>query len=308
MGPEDDLQRMDEMNKRVVTSLLGLRNAKHGIERLEETISNAATTDPASSAKATGLRTSHTSGTCPACGHDPSSHYAHIPLPSVPRLYRYDPNFRLTPFGILTLVLAAWVLLESVFCALYCRPTEAVCAIAHLTSPGDGPCPLLMTRDPNGPYPFHALPTKLDEWLLGGRGLPLLAALSERAGDALADSWDAIVGADLTKVDPRRLDYWARYRLRRRLARRGLGFGGRVLTPEERMSWRQRLELMPDGKDRRLLEHWQAIGRAQEAELAAARKAGGGMHRGHGTAVGGRGDGGGADEGGGESMGADEDI
>lgn len=74
----------------------------------------------------------------------------------------------------LTIMVLVWAVAEATMCYAFCRP--ATCG------PGV-PC----NWKPSDPTPGSALPIKLDEWVLGGRGARLANAVSEAVGDTWLD-------------------------------------------------------------------------------------------------------------------------
>ncbi|CAK7198378.1 hypothetical protein SEUCBS139899_001039 [Sporothrix eucalyptigena] len=136
----------------------------------------------------------------------PTVSYVQIPLP---RLYRANPDVKLTFLGALVLLLSVWLAAESTACALFCRPTACQSGQACQWSPDD-------------PSFGAAIPIKLDQWLTGGRGRVLASWAGEEVGDWVADAWDAATGTDIRQIDSTYFSFEEKRRHRRRLQKRGL--------------------------------------------------------------------------------------
>jgi hypothetical protein len=199
---ERELQTFDRMSKSLRTGLLGIRSAKQGIERLEGKVAKNEPKD-ASQVLADLGSLSGSSIPMPRPQLD-SVTYLYLPL-----LYRRQPRFKLTPFGILSLVLAVWYIVESVFCYLYVEPYE---------------CPPNLTCDwsPHEPYYPYATPFMLDEWATGGKGRSAAWRVGEELGDLVAEVSDWVTGSDFRKRDEMYMNVWQRKRHRRRLEKQGL--------------------------------------------------------------------------------------
>lgn len=186
------------MSKSLKTGLQGIRSAKQGIERLEDSISQHKLTrdHDLTDIKTPGVTILH---------HPPISE----PYVALPILYHRDPKFRLTPLGLFTLLVAIWYTIESVFCSLYVDTYE---------------CPRGMVCDwsPNEPYFPYATPFMLDEWISGGKGRALVWRVGEEIGDAAAEVADWATGHDFTQDEVMYMNIWDRRRHRRRLHKRGL--------------------------------------------------------------------------------------
>ncbi|KAI5925355.1 hypothetical protein F4810DRAFT_75537 [Camillea tinctor] len=203
---ERELETYDRMSKTLKTGLLGIRSAKRGIERLEDKVTHAEhKEDPTqaqasipASAQKTVVRTITKTA-------KPTAHTIKIPL-----LYQRSPNFRFTPFGLLTFLFVVWYTLESVFCYLYAAPQYN--------------CLPTMQCDwsPNEPYFPYTMPFMLDEWATGGKGRAAAWRIGEEVGDAMADISDWITNTDFTQFDQRYMNVWERKRHRRRLRKHGM--------------------------------------------------------------------------------------
>ena len=95
-------------------------------------------------------------------------------------------------FSLILLVLTAWLVLETVMCYFFCRPTTCGPGISCEWNPSD-------------PSFGVALPRKLDEWALGGRGLRLASEMGQRVGDFALDVWCVAFDGDSDSAsDPAR--------------------------------------------------------------------------------------------------------
>ncbi|KAL7627921.1 hypothetical protein AAE478_002116 [Parahypoxylon ruwenzoriense] len=199
-----ELQIYDRMSKSLKTGLLGIRSAKKGIERLEDKVMHT-------EHKAGQIHTDlNTSSTKPRT-HVPANLDNSGPvLISIPALYRKSPKFRLTKFGLLTLLILIWYIIESIFCFLYAAP--------QYDCTPDLPC----DWSPNEPYFPYTTPFMLDEWATGGKGRELTWWIGEEVGDILADVSDWVTNTDFTQFDQKYMNVWERKRHRRRLRKHGL--------------------------------------------------------------------------------------
>ncbi|KAI1110855.1 hypothetical protein F5Y14DRAFT_427295 [Nemania sp. NC0429] len=196
---ERELEALDRMGKSLETGLLGIRSAKKGIERLEDKVTHNGSKDnqPRRPSNAQSPTVSSLS----------PSEAGPTVLP-VPRLYRRNPKFKLTTFGIITICAVIWYGLECAFCFLYGGP-EYICTPAV-------PC----DWSPNEPYFPYTMPFMLDEWATGGKGRQLVWKAGEEIGDMFAEVSDWVTNTDFTQFDERYMDVWQRKRHRRRLRKR----------------------------------------------------------------------------------------
>jgi len=124
MSPEERERRqeilaIERMNKTIKSGLVSIRDAKRGIERLEDQVSSAP--EP--------LKHNHDLESCPKCvSESPDSSIYHINIP-VPRLWSRDPTkwtgVRFTWVGLMLALLTAWFFMESAACELICHPQYA---------------------------------------------------------------------------------------------------------------------------------------------------------------------------------------
>jgi hypothetical protein len=133
------------MNKTIKSGLVSIRDAKRGIERLEDQVSS--TPDP--------LEHNHAQHNCPKCALDSSNgSFVYMRIP-VPRLWSRDNTKRagvqFTWLGLFLLLFTTWFFLESVTCEAICHP---IYASSNNWSPQD-------------PFWGAALPTLIDR-MTGG--------------------------------------------------------------------------------------------------------------------------------------------
>ncbi|KAL3427968.1 hypothetical protein PVAG01_01477 [Phlyctema vagabunda] len=134
------LERMSNSLKRTSVSI---RDAKRGIEGLEDQVSSSNTNLPRHTRNHSHIHN------CPACAEGSSTYHLSIP---VPRLYtRTPPNNRrkLTWLGLLLSIFFAWFLTESVMCEFFCKPE-----FQNYTG-------MWTPWEPSFPY---VIPSKLDYW------------------------------------------------------------------------------------------------------------------------------------------------
>ncbi|KAH8676228.1 hypothetical protein BX600DRAFT_508402 [Xylariales sp. PMI_506] len=220
---ERELQAFDRMSKSLKTGLLGIRSAKQGIERLEDKVTHSEQKTPSAdnltmqAALASLTKAQH------HLGSTESTFYI-----SMPHLYRREPKFKLTLFGLLSLLFALWYAVESYFCFHYVVPYDC---------PPNRPC----DWSPNEPYFPYATPFMLDEWVTGGDGREIVWRIGQEIGDIMAEASDWVTGHDFTKDEEMYMNVWARKRHRRRLKKRGLNLKW-VEPPEFKekfRSWRE---------------------------------------------------------------------
>lgn len=115
-----EMLTIERMNKTIRSGLLNIRDAKRGIERLEDQVSSSP--EPISHK----YDHDHKKQNCPIC--TPQSSFYHITLP-VPRLWSRDPTkwtgVRFTWLGLLLAVFMAWLFAETVTCEYICHPEYA---------------------------------------------------------------------------------------------------------------------------------------------------------------------------------------
>lgn len=191
---EEQLKRFDRLGRSLNAGLAGIRQAKRGIERLEDRVSHAE--KPAIVVKNEQLD-GHTTGRHPHHANDPdcpdcvgkqrrsASGYLHVP---VPRLFRTQPKFKPTLLGFLLLFLSSWYFLENAFYERWGR--QYVCYRGS-------PC----HYDVDDPDYGYVVPVKLDEWLTGGIIRPHAAHWMEEISDYYADAQDWWAGTDIRDVD-----------------------------------------------------------------------------------------------------------
>lgn len=194
---ERELQPYARMGKSLKTLLTDIRSAKQGIERLEDKVSH---TDNKPQVP-TKMNTSSA---------NPISADSAAIVVSFPRLWRREPKFRLTPLGILSLLLAIWWPIELVFSHYYATPQYQCTDYV--------PC----DWSPNEPYYPYTMPFMLDEWATGGKGRAWALRVGEELGDLAAEISDWITNTDFTQHDEKYMDVWERKRHRRRLQKHGL--------------------------------------------------------------------------------------
>ena len=200
---DPELEVYDRMSKSLQTGLLGIRSAKKGIERLEDKVTQRRTTKEQPDIK---VETDAGPLPQPSVPRDGATSF----LITVPELYRREPRFKLTTFGIVTISALIWYVLECTFSSLYGGP-DYVCTP---TIPCD------WSR--NEPYFPYTMPFMLDEWTTGGKGRALAFKVGDEVGDILADISDWVTNTDFTQSDERYMDALQRKRHRRRLRKHGV--------------------------------------------------------------------------------------
>ncbi|RYP66286.1 hypothetical protein DL769_006060 [Monosporascus sp. CRB-8-3] len=195
---EREVEPYTRMSKSLKSLLTDIRSAKQGIESLEDRVAHSHHKPPNVSA---GLEAPKS--------QPPPCLDSGVILISVPRLWRRDPKFKLTPLGILSIFLAIWWPLELLFSHQY--------AVEYVCTP-TVPC----DWSPNEPYYPYTMPFMLDEWATGGKGREWLFWIGEELGDLAAEVSDWITNTDFTQYDERYMDVWERKRHRRRLRKHGL--------------------------------------------------------------------------------------
>lgn len=111
-----ELLAIERMNKTIKSGLVSIRDAKRGIERLEDQVSSTPEL----------LKHNHDQDSCPKCASESSeSSFYHLNIP-VPCLWSRDPTkwtgVRFTWLGLLLALFTAWFFMESATCELICHP------------------------------------------------------------------------------------------------------------------------------------------------------------------------------------------
>ncbi|TGO19387.1 hypothetical protein BTUL_0004g00230 [Botrytis tulipae] len=153
LSHEEKEKRLEElaflrMNRSLKHTTSSIRDARHGIERLEQQVSSS---DPRShSPKELGLPSPKTSSRPffldaplnPAL--NPNVHYLMIPLPRL----RHPGTRKFTWFGLLFTIFVTWFVAEWAMCETYCHPKYSNKDVWH----------------PSDPFWPWAIPTKMDQW------------------------------------------------------------------------------------------------------------------------------------------------
>lgn len=146
-----ELVAIERMNKTVKSSLRSIRDAKRGIEAIEDKVNH-------STSSTTGTQNhEHKHTACPACmAHSP---YYHLTIP-IPRLWSRDPTkwkgVRFTWLGLIIAVFLTWYIAETVTCEFICHPLYAGSAT---------------NWHPSDPFWGYALPVFLDRCTGGALGV-----------------------------------------------------------------------------------------------------------------------------------------
>lgn len=229
------LKRLNGMSDALKTGLAGIRTAKKGIERLEDQVSRPGkkTKQPLPTARNnTGIPTTSAGET-----------YTYIQIP-VPRLYRTEPRFKLTIFGLILLLLGIWQaywFAEDVFYDKWGKQT-----LCYRGSP--------CRWDVDAPEYGYVIPVKFDEWLTGSALRPHAAHWLEEAEDGWADLVDWWTGTDIRDVHHQSIrDYREKRQYWRRIEKKGL-------YPE----WNPAPWMLPQ------IEAWEREAQAREAAEARA--------------------------------------
>jgi hypothetical protein len=158
---------LDRMSQSIKNTSSSIRDARHGIERLEHQVSSSVNIKE---------KTDETL-------------YIQIPVPrlwtsSHPKQPGMSRNWKFTWLGFLLAIFFAWYIAESAMCAQFCHPTQSVSD----------------TWSPSDPFFPWAIPTKLDQWtgeiassaasriweILGGRPGP---RWTHKSGPLGASDW-----------------------------------------------------------------------------------------------------------------------
>ncbi|QSZ29089.1 hypothetical protein DSL72_003599 [Monilinia vaccinii-corymbosi] len=138
----------DRINQSLKHTSSSIRDARHGIERLEQQV---ASSGPRShSRKELGIATSKISSrpffldAPPNPALNPNVHYLIIPLPRL----RYPGTGKLTWFGLIFAIFITWFVAEWAMCETYCHPKYSNKDVWR-------------PSDPIWPW---AIPTKMDQW------------------------------------------------------------------------------------------------------------------------------------------------
>ena len=191
---DQQLKRFEKLDKSLNAGLAGIRQAKKGIERLENRVSHSeksarAVKTEGSNEPSTDQSTHHAHDPrCPHCvGVRQRSSLAYVHMP-IPRLFRTQPRFKVTLLGFILLLLSSWFFLEGAFYERWGR--QYVCYRGS-------PC----HYDVDDPDWGYTVPVKLDEWLTGGIVRPHAAHWMEEFSDYVADARDWCTGTDIRNID-----------------------------------------------------------------------------------------------------------
>ncbi|RDW94490.1 hypothetical protein BP5796_00253 [Coleophoma crateriformis] len=130
---------LERMSKSLKRTSVSIRDAKRGIEGLEDQVTSITTETPI---------TTHSHTHCSTCATSSPTYHLSIP---VPRLwYRHPSSSRrkMTWLGLIITMLLSWYISESIMCDLYCHPTVSS----------------VNTWSPWDPFFPYAIPSKLDHW------------------------------------------------------------------------------------------------------------------------------------------------
>ncbi|EDO04074.1 predicted protein [Sclerotinia sclerotiorum 1980 UF-70] len=153
LSHEEKGKRLEElafhrMNRSLKHTTSSIRDARHGIERLEQQV---ASSGPHShSPKELGIPTPKTSSrpffldTPPDPRLNPNVHYLMIPIPRL----RYPGTKKFTWFGLFFTIFITWFVAEWAMCETYCHPKYSNKDVWH----------------PSDPFWPWAIPTKIDQW------------------------------------------------------------------------------------------------------------------------------------------------
>ncbi|TGO59100.1 hypothetical protein BCON_0048g00260 [Botryotinia convoluta] len=153
LSHEEKEKRLEElaflrMSRSLKHTTSSIRDARHGIERLEQQVSSSG--PHSHSPKELGIPSPKTSSRpffldaplSPAL--NPNVHYLMIPLPRL----RYPGTRKLTWFGLLFTIFITWFVAEWAMCETYCHPKYSNKDVWH----------------PSDPFWPWAIPTKMDQW------------------------------------------------------------------------------------------------------------------------------------------------
>ncbi|KAK7221809.1 hypothetical protein V2G26_009812 [Clonostachys chloroleuca] len=251
---EGELAAYDRMSKSLQTGLQGIRTAKKGIERLEDSLRDGERFYAESQAKLAAVgdaekhRSKHQERDHPQKHdryqeqdrHQEQDHHqevydkhadslsvAYVQLP-IPRLYTVKPRFQLTVLGLFAMLVSLWYVAEAGMCAKYCIPDS--CSTT----------PCVWSYD--DPTFGKALPIKLDQWTTGGVGRVAFGNARQTVEDWLADMSDSFYGRNIEDIDVSKLSFEGRRAHRRRLRKKGLLNDEakqveKAATPEIRERW-----------------------------------------------------------------------
>ncbi|KUI60435.1 hypothetical protein VP1G_07639 [Cytospora mali] len=174
---EEQLKRFDQFGRSLNAGLAGIRQAKKGIERLENRVSHA-------EKPATAVKTEDSDN---RVGTQDRNAKGYLPVPR-PLFFHTQPKFKPTLLGFLLLLLSSWYLLENAFYERWGR--QYVCYRGS-------PC----HYDVDDPDYGYVVPVKLDEWITGGMIRPHAAHWMEEISDYYADAQDWWTGTDIRQID-----------------------------------------------------------------------------------------------------------
>ncbi|CAD6446735.1 7f2a3a80-d853-4b31-a24e-9a927013fc22 [Sclerotinia trifoliorum] len=153
LSHEEKRKRLDElafhrMNRSLKHTTSSIRDARHGIERLEQQVASSGS--HSHSPRELGIPTQKTLSrpffldSPPDPVLNPNVHYLMIPIPRL----RYPGTKKFTWFGLFFTIFITWFVAEWAMCETYCHPKYSNKDIWH----------------PSDPFWPWAIPTKLDQW------------------------------------------------------------------------------------------------------------------------------------------------
>ncbi|KZZ98863.1 hypothetical protein AAL_02414 [Moelleriella libera RCEF 2490] len=204
---------VSKMSKTLTSGLTSIRDAKLGIQRLEDQVAHQQQQKPATGAQRPKA----------AMSPPPS-----VPI-ALPQLHATTSRTRFTLLGLLVALFSVWYASEWAMCAKYCRPTSC-----------DASAPCIYSWD--DPVFGRALPVKLDQWTTGGHGRKAASWIVEEVQDWVADVQDVLQGRSLQDVVPDQLTPEQRRQYVRRLRKHGMMKLPQRPGPEQQAkydSWRR---------------------------------------------------------------------
>jgi hypothetical protein len=208
LSREQELEAYDRMSRSLKTGLEGIKEAKKGIERLEDKVAHAETKPATKPAESLHDHTTYDASCAVCVSRSSDSMIAYVRLP-VPRLWYWQPRFKFTLSGLLVLLVSIWWSAESTMCFMFCKPSY--CEAGR-------PC----NWSYEDPVWGQSLPVKIDQWATGGRGREFVNNVRPDIIDWTAQVWESITGLDLTRLDTSQFGPHQRQLHMRRLMKRGL--------------------------------------------------------------------------------------
>ncbi|GAB7339183.1 hypothetical protein MBLNU457_5845t1 [Dothideomycetes sp. NU457] len=204
---ENELRTIADMNKRLRTARLGIRDAKTGLKKFERDIDRATAASHEQSHSQTGALT------CAACGHVVNQSVISTMLHEVTSWFieRDNGTTQLTPLSWTLFMLLMWFLAETALCTIVSPPMYAETMSGYGVDADAPRFPFALPTVILRPFKFLWWPVvKILGWVFGGLGSYLLEfmglqGLASRVA-SVGSTWNNVGQSNAGATDPARLN------------------------------------------------------------------------------------------------------